>query len=763
MVVDECVEKGKAVEANQLLKHLLEIGAAEEDLREQLLRVASAAGDGDRAAELARGMLDSTDENQRVGAADNLVLANAPEARAINEAISQLCQGDWEAMQSTLKEVCRQSPFAHWRVFLRGCAAFYRGERAEAERCFSHLPAGSVPARKATAFPVLRGDLQAAPGSAIADACVLAGAPKLAEGLTVAQKYWKAGRYRAAYLALKRYGGPAFPSLKVNVWGQLTRFFQLAEFGLGEDRLDDWLVAVFDIHGTKKPGRDAEGYLVTNIMSRQLANSDTGESLKYIWLAFIQAREKLLGKSPRFLALCHYFRALSEQPPAEFFFDKPGEDDFDATIRLLKLSATADPTFEDAPVTLLRIYRTLKLTPKVNQLLDEMTDRFPESKTVLLEAGRGCLDRKAYQKGLTYLEKARRIDPLDADVQTQIRRGLRAKAEAHFEKPGASQVDKGRKTFEQLLAAIHGNPPPGESRGHALIEWSVLEDLAGGADSLAEQKFAEASESISAHVATFYRSIYREMLTCEPESSKHRIETKHDPAQAVEILQLWRKLELENGGPVIYDWADWVQAYVRKAIRRFARQHRNSALQLVADVAEGGLFWKDLQYEVVKSWLRCDRRDPHFICMRWEIEDGDPSPKELERTINEARERGDRAALAALEQFQTRRAEERDLADDDDDHDDWGGGAAQHDWDDARPQPENAALVEKLKTLTPAERVHVLIQAGLPHADARRLSMMIDVYSGQLQLPSPEPDRSEPKSKPRPKNKPKVDQFEFPF
>ena len=180
MVIELRLAEGKTTEAGQLLGHLREIGANASELGAVQIRVAAALGECSLAAAVAAEFLDSENAAERIEAADALVLARADQAAAVCAGIAHLCQGEWEQMKEALKGIGHGSPFAHWRLFLRGCAAHYRGDPEEAARCFLRLPEGSVPARKSRAFQLLRGNWQGAQEQTITEACLLSGEPELA-------------------------------------------------------------------------------------------------------------------------------------------------------------------------------------------------------------------------------------------------------------------------------------------------------------------------------------------------------------------------------------------------------------------------------------------------------------------------------------------------------------------------------------------------------------------------------------------------------
>jgi len=670
LVIERALSEGRPKEARQLLNHLEEIGTEPSQLRALQTKAAVELGEPGAAAEAAAELVESGDEAERIEAADALVLARAEQAGAVCEAISHLCRGEWDEMKAALQGIGRRSPFAHWRLFLRGCAAYYRADPREAERCFRRLPPGSLPARKSGAFKVLEGDWQGVDERRITEACLLSGEPVLAKLLPAAQGRWLSKRFMDAYRVLKRERAP-FPCLEVSPWGQLTRFFQLADMEMTGREKDVWIPALLKLlplGGRVEPG--CESYLVCSAALREMVGGWEERSIgELLWPLYVDSRERLLGSSARFVAMSHFARALHEEPE-EFIVNpfwpgsmSPSPAEFEPAIRALKAAIDADPSFQDAPLKLLSVYRRLRRRSEANRLLDQMTKRFPDSKEVLFEAGRACLDRKAHAKGLKYLGRARELDPVDPGIRAEIRRGLREKAVAHFRKGGEAQLAKGRGAFEELLASVPHHPGPDESRGFLLIQWSVLEELANGSEApLAREKYAESASDVPPDVAQFYRAVQHEVFGAGSRRGRSTSPAVRLPApspreaelsQALQIFKLWMKLEKDFDGAAPIPVMFWIEQYARAAARKLRREDRGLVLQLVTQMRHAGRFWEDLAGEIILKQLKKDRRDPHLQCMAWIYgQRPPPTPAQLQEAVAEAVRRGDRDALEAIRRFE---------------------------------------------------------------------------------------------------------------
>jgi hypothetical protein len=99
---------------------------------------------------------------------------------------------------------------------------------------------------------------------------------------------------------------------------------------------------------------------------------------------------------------------------------------------------------------LLDVYESTKQNNDRIRLLDRMAKLFPRDKTVLLHAGRESLERKAYVKGIQYLERAHLLDALDPEVLQTLVSTYTRLARQYYEK---RNVIKGRHTFD--LARRH--------------------------------------------------------------------------------------------------------------------------------------------------------------------------------------------------------------------------------------------------------------------------------------------------------------------
>ena len=154
--------------AQEVAQHLQDFGITDPELIRSAAELFIALGMSGRALEL-QGRLESPADQERLfrQAADQAVLhperspALPAEIRAgagkVRAALERLTAGDEEAALAELRDVARSSPFADWRLFVRGLAASYRGDDAGRRAAWDRLDPDRAPARIARAVGALGG------------------------------------------------------------------------------------------------------------------------------------------------------------------------------------------------------------------------------------------------------------------------------------------------------------------------------------------------------------------------------------------------------------------------------------------------------------------------------------------------------------------------------------------------------------------------------------------------------------------------------
>ena len=158
---------GMPTAAQEVALHLLEFGITDPTLTEPAAALLLAVGLAGRALEL-QGRLDDPEARERLQrqAADQAVLhperasaATPPEVRAgamrVRAALGALEAGDGAKAMAELGDVARNSPFADWKLFARGLAAYQGRDDAAVRANWGRLDPARAPARIARALMTL--------------------------------------------------------------------------------------------------------------------------------------------------------------------------------------------------------------------------------------------------------------------------------------------------------------------------------------------------------------------------------------------------------------------------------------------------------------------------------------------------------------------------------------------------------------------------------------------------------------------------------
>lgn len=144
-------------------------------------------------------------------------------------------------------------------------------------------------------------------------------------------------------------------------------------------------------------------------------------------------------------------------------------------IAHFKQAIEEDPANLDATLALLDLYETERDYSSRNRLLDDATKAFPENKDILRRAGCECKERKALVKALTFLRKANRLDPLDAQIKHEFIDGALMRIDQLLTK---KKLDPARKLFFEIEPLLRDDRDA--TWGARDVEWvrqAVLEDL----------------------------------------------------------------------------------------------------------------------------------------------------------------------------------------------------------------------------------------------------------------------------------------------
>ncbi len=239
-------------EARAAAQELMSLGVSEPEVQQGLPDLLMAVGLYDQA--VASGKLSgdaaASDPAVAAKAADRAVAdpATAPAsipgiregAAAVREALDAVHAGDENAAMAALGNVSRHSPFAEWKIFVRGLAAYYRQD-AEAMRAnWDRLAPDRFPARLAAALRRLSDPGHPQSGPTEAGGAPACGSAEFREALRVLEKdllgetvLWcleslqrslAAGRWREAVFGIRRWKKD-FQAAMPGLAERIERFF----------------------------------------------------------------------------------------------------------------------------------------------------------------------------------------------------------------------------------------------------------------------------------------------------------------------------------------------------------------------------------------------------------------------------------------------------------------------------------------------------------------------------------------------------------
>ncbi len=673
----EMITKGQTEEARQVLAYLGTIAPAQQLVSLEAEVAARSGKSGGFTAKFASALADGAaglPQGERLRLADQLVLAFEPvpdkpglggELRAVHEALRAACEQQWAKAAELLRSVPHRSSFSHWAAFLKGVAAFHNGERERAERFFSGLPATSVPAKASLAYRIL--GRPANPSNAVPEpteaaldgACHLAGLVGVGRWLLTADRLWKQGRYADSYRVF-RDGVAQFPGDGLDWVGSLSDFYFQAPFAMSEAQRDPYMGYLDGLLHRKAAKSQIEEMRILRLFSLLEQQVMSGWDLRMDWEGFIQAHRQTYGPNPRLESLAYGW--LGEQlsrPRAGSYFGPGGPEprlrDAAGARDCLEKAIQLDPRNLEAHLLLAAVYGILNRNSERNRLLDKMAREFPQEKPVLVQNAQGCIARKAYNKALTLLESARRLDRLDPQIPEQIVVARRRLARQQYEQ---HQLEKARQSLAPIEEFLTDKPQDFQrSRWTAFLRQGLMERLFGESERagalLAQARAASpfpAAFLFFAHLT--YRVYARPPRSDSPFLPELRTELKRAPSAAngVLLMLMFHYWDQAPDRPPLEGEVALLRNYLQSAAKRACtRAEAKSVVELCSQMQ-----FKDSAARFVKVMLKQDPGDPSFrlfdyyLKSPWEL---GPEEKEewLGQILEEAQRRGDQEMIQKLQ------------------------------------------------------------------------------------------------------------------
>lgn len=174
---DQLRRKAMPTAAKEVAEHLLEFGVTDPALVEESAELFLSLGMSREAKKLEE-RIDSPEVRERFARQEADVIVIHPErtgtaqaevrqaGQAVRAAIEAVQRGDEANGLGALREISRGSPFADWKLFVRGLAAHLRRDEAEAQANWDRLDPDRAAVRIARVLQVLAGPSSAAESAA---------------------------------------------------------------------------------------------------------------------------------------------------------------------------------------------------------------------------------------------------------------------------------------------------------------------------------------------------------------------------------------------------------------------------------------------------------------------------------------------------------------------------------------------------------------------------------------------------------------------
>ena len=407
----------------------------------------------------------------------------AAELKAVRAACAATGDGRWEEAKHALRDLPRQSVFWQWRIFLRGVRCVFEDDRETSRQCFGQLPPTGALARAAASLaPDLVAGARPAPATAtIPFYLAVTGQPAAwAAPILSASASWKAGRRIQAFDDLAAGMKDSFPSVVSGLPALLTDAILPSHARMNQD---DWSDSekFYLRFGNERAKTNSHFPKSVLAVLRSMCVAENGEmphgELDRCWRMVIDLWQRCHGPDRQRDSLAWQWLGDALGKPGELSnpFDFDGSEVRKSAAKAVKAYEKAiesDEANEGAWLGLVSLLIRQDDTKRSNKMLDDLVEKFPRNKGILILAGDRAIARKSYPKGITMLQTALALDPLDKAIKERIVIALVLRVREVGSK-GASTAD--------LWAAIDPlleNAPSGHymlSRWMARVRRSLLE------------------------------------------------------------------------------------------------------------------------------------------------------------------------------------------------------------------------------------------------------------------------------------------------
>ena len=672
-LVLQVTDAGKINEAKSLLKQIKKLGNAQADGKVEVM-LALKEGDLKKGAEAALRYISDAGDNswqefKRV--ADALVLgyhddisqklsrfAFYTDLQAIHTALRMVTEKEYDNAATLLRQVSFSSPFSHWKLFIKGLCAFYKGEDIKAQKSFELLPADSMLINAAIPYLILIEGSEALLRhykdiELLRQTCVLAGKEELADILPRAEYLWRTSRFRDSFKHV-RAGLKGFPSNNSGISHTLTHFYFNAPHHLQpgqKKKLSDFFLKILN---SGKARNDTETFMIIRNVALFAEEEDIADNdLARIWEDVLLYLNGSQAEKKKLMAIVYshigdIFSQEEVEPPSFFSFfgrrkpNHPVLRNKGLACKYYEQCLNLNPYDRDVQFAFLRLYEKTGQRSLINRKLDEIIRLFPDDKEALQKAGHRCIERKAFQKGLKYLTRAVELDPLDNKLREIFILGSIKTALNHAKK---MQVDRFRKMLPTVLAGGLDNSDD-FNRGHACLyaRWANFELLNNNPEE-AETLMSRAYNSTSSGLRlSYFNSLIARVYGVD---NKYLKKIEKDAQKAFSGKALPEKAVM-FADIILYCWEFPCLPWLKKEVRRVNAYAMNAAKNNCT--REQALFIINfamnqdnenpkLAEKYIEKMLKKNPGDPLFLFYRYEMRphdffSGPPTSHDLEELRN---------------------------------------------------------------------------------------------------------------------------------
>ena len=472
------------------------------------------------------------------------------ELALIHHALRLTSEEKYEETILILKQIKLKSLFAHWKLFIKGLCAFYCHEDDKAQKAFTRLPAESVLIKAVEPFMILLQGKDALNNSpkgkdVLNRICILTDHEEFVNLLPMADYLWGKGRYRNSYLQLDKLK-QQFPTEETGLLHTLSLFYFNSILSMREDHADKYIKSLFSINERRKKNNLIEKlFLFRGLCLHLEKNGSEDNDIIKSWENFLHTYNAVYEENDHLKAIIHshigdvfstkieseedIFSIFARHKSKSLLLRNPGlaEKNYEESILL-------NPACQKTYFSLLKLHEMTKETTKVNRKLDEIIQLFPDNRDALAKAGKNCIMRKSFQKGVKYLEHAVALNPLDKSLCESL---ITAYIKTAYKYANNAKPDKCRALLQKAL--VHGDPGLDYfNKGHAYIisRWASFEYIADK-EAKADKLIAQAHEKTQRgfRLTYFFLLISKEYKVNPKYLKKFEDQVKKDLAQKASV------------------------------------------------------------------------------------------------------------------------------------------------------------------------------------------------------------------------------------